>query len=377
MKENSIPGIVAIGASLGKKHVTNRDIGELLDAHRNGDNPNISEKLKERLRKAVDRMLSPVGTNSRYWADGNQSTSDLACEAAEEALQMAGISPRELRAITVGTMSQDYLGVPVAPAVQYKLEARDNIPAKDIQAACAGFLYVLHDVYKDLTSDLGKGGPQLGVGAEILSRHIHPSHGETFGLFGDAAGAFVADLVVDNQKLSSKIAFHFGADGQYQEDLYIPGGGTKYPTTQETLNQGMHCLQMNGKIIEEQAIRRMAESTEAVMEAADLKTGDVSLFIPHQANKKIILEVARLLNFPTEKVYINIQRYGNTSAASIPLAMKDAYLEGKLVPDEMILLASLGAGLSFGAAAIPTTGLPKRSMAQVIQARIISVLPPR
>lgn len=368
---------MAIGTSVGKKHVTNRDIGELVAVYRNGSNLNVPEGLKERLRKVVDRMLVPVGTDSRYWADESQSTSDLACEAATEALQMAGLSPRELKAITVGTMSQDYLGVPVAPAIQYKLEAKDNIPAKDIQAACAGFLYVLHDVYKDLTSDLGKGGPQLGIGTELLSRHIHPSRGETFGLFGDAAGAFVADLVVDNQKLSSKIAFHFGADGRYQEDLYIPAGGTKHPTTRETLDQGMHCLQMNGKVIEEQAVKRMAESTETVMEAADLRPGDVSLFIPHQANKKIILEVARLLNFPTEKVYINIQRYGNTSAASIPLAMKDAYLEGKLVADEIILLASLGAGLSFGAAAIPTTGLPKRSTVQVIQARITSVLPPR
>lgn len=377
MSERLIPGIIGLDSSLGKNHVTNRDIGEMIAIYRNGGKKDISASLKDKLHRVVERTLGPVGSESRYWSDETQATSGLATEASLGALSMANCSPWELKGITVGTMSQDYLGVPVAPAVQYKLEAKNNIPAKDIQAACAGFLYVLHDVYKDLTSEYGSGGPQLGVGAEILSKHISPSRGETFGLFGDGAGAFVADLVVDKQNLSSRIKFHFGADGQYQEDLFIPAGGTKNPTSAETLASGMHCLQMNGKVIKKQAIRRMAESTEAVMEAANLKPGDVSLFIPHQANKEIILGVAKLLNFPVDKVYINIQRYGNTSAASIPLAMKDAYFEGKILPDEIVVLASLGAGLSFGAATISTTGLPKRSSFEVIRTRIVSHLPTR
>jgi len=255
--------------------------------------------------------------------------------------------------------------------------ARDDIPTKDIQDACAGAIYALNDVFTDMTSTLGRGGPQLAIGAEVLSKHIDPSQADVYGLFGDGAGALVIDMVEDKQDVESKIQFHLGGDGYFQQDLLIPAGGTVHPTSLQTLKDGMHCLQMNGPVIKTQAIKRMVESVEIVTKAANLKPGDISLFIPHQANREIIIETAKLLNFPIERVYININRYGNTSAASIPLAMHDAYYEGRLKPDEMIVIASLGAGVSYGAATLPTTGLPKRSSVSVLRSRVERILPPR
>ena len=376
MASKEIPGIIGIGSSVGRRLVTNRDIAEKVAEYRNTARGRKPELLT-RLENSVLKMLGPIGTDTRYWVDENQCTSDLALEAAIEALEMAKKSPRDLKAITLATMSQDYLGVPVAPAVQHRLEAKDDIPSKDIQVACAGAIYALHDVFKDLTSYLGSGGPQLVIGAEVLSKHIDPSQADTYGLFGDGAGALVIDMVEDKQRLASKIKFHLGADGQFQKDLFIPAGGTVHPTSEQTVRERMHCLQMNGPVIKEQAIKRMAESVEAVIEAANLRPGDISLFIPHQANREIIIETARILNFPMERVYININRYGNTSAASIPLAMHDAYSEGKLKPDKMIVVASLGAGLSFGAATLPTVGLPKRSSVSVLRSRLGHILPAR
>lgn len=377
MSEREIPGIIGLGKSVGRNLVTNQDIADAVAQYRN-ESRGRSPDLLPRLRNSVLKMLGPIGTGVRYWADEEQCTSDLAVEASVEALSMANKSARELTAITIATMSQDYPGVPVAPVVQYRLDAKNGIPAKDIQVACAGTVYALHDVFVDLTSQFGSGrGPQLAIGAEVLSRHIHPSQADTYGLFGDAAGALIIDLVEDNQGLASKIQFHLGADGQYQTDLLIPGGGTVHPTSRQTVDAGMHFLQMNGPEIEKQAIRRMAESTEAVLEKANLKPGEISLFIPHQANREIIVKTAKLLNFPIERVYININRYGNTSAATIPLAMHDAYFEGKLNPDEMIVVASLGAGLSFGAATLSTTGLPRRSALLKLRSRIESTLPGR
>lgn len=377
MSEREMPGIIGLGKGVGRNLVTNHDIAEAIAQHRN-ESRGRSPELLPRLRNSVLKMLAPIGTETRYWADENQCTSDLATEASFEALRMAGKSPREITSIILATMSQDYPGVPVAPVIQYRLEAKNGIGAKDIQVACAGMIYALHDVFVDLTSPFGSGGgPQLAIGAEVLSKHIHPSQADTYGLFGDAAGALVIDMVEDKQGLSSKVQFHLGSDGQFQTDLLIPGGGTKHPTSRQTVEDGMHCLQMNGPIIEKQAIRRMAESTEAVLEKANLKPGEISLFIPHQANREIIIKTAKLLNFPIERVYINIHRYGNTSAATIPLAMHDAYYEGRLNPDEMIVVASLGAGLSFGAATLATTGLPRRSTVGKLKSRIGSAFPSR
>lgn len=372
MTEREIPAIIGIGKAVGRKRISNKDVAEKVALQRNGENGDQSRF--RRLVKVVERMLAPVGTDNRFWVDNDQATSDLASEAILKALELTDYTAKGLKAITVATMSGDYLGVPVAPSVQNKIGAREHISAKDIGAACAGFLHVLYDAYKDLTSPLGQGGPQAVVGSDVPSRHIHPSHGETYGLFGDAAGAVVVDLIADRNNLFSKIKFDFGVDGKHQRDLYIPAGGTVNPTTLETASDSnnQHCLQMNGALVKEHAVRRMVESVKNVMQTADIKVGDISLFIPHQANSQIILEVAKALGIPERLLYKNIERYGNTSAASIPLAMKDAYDEGKLLPDEIIVLASFGAGFTYGAAVIPTVGLPKRKPSEVIKHAVLA-----
>lgn len=350
-EREQIPAITGIGKAIGEKTVTNKDIEDILRKHRG-----LVDKIIRR-DGVVERLMKRVGIEERRWAGKGQATSDLALEALQGALKMAQIEPQELKALIVGTSSPDYLGVPVSAMLQEKIKSPNVGVYRDVQAACVGFLHTLDDVYKSLTSRLGPGGPQAVVGAEVLSRSIDPSRRETFLLFGDAAGAVIVENVRDKNRLSSRIAFSFGADGRFAEKLYIPAGGSKMPPSKETLQQNLHCMQMDGPLIAENAVKRMAESVKYVLKKANLKAGEINLLIPHQANREIIEDVAKELNFPKDRVYINIQRYGNTSAASIPLAMKDAYDEGKLQAGEFVVLCAFGAGLEYGAAVIPMVGL--------------------
>lgn len=350
-ESKTIPAITGIGKAIGEKTVTNKDIEDLLRKHRG-----LVDRIIRR-DGVVERLMHRVGIEERRWAGDGQATSDLALEALRGALKMAQIEPQELKALIVGTSSPDYLGVPVAAIIQEKIKSPNVGVYRDVQAACVGFLHSLDDVFTSLTSRLGPGGPQAVVGAEVLSRSIDPSRRETFLLFGDAAGAVIVENVRDKNRLSSRIAFSFGADGRFAEKLYIPAGGSKMPPSRETLQQNLHCMQMDGPLIAENAVKRMVESIEYVLEKVNLKAGEINVLIPHQANREIIEDVAKKLNFSRDRVYINIQRYGNTSAASIPLAMKDAYDEGKLQAGEFVVLCAFGAGLGYGAAVIPMVGL--------------------
>lgn len=342
VSKETAPGIIGLGSDLGRLEVNNAAIAEFL-----------GRKLE-----VVNRMMVRVGIEKRYWADRNQATSDLAHNALVRALEMAGKSPESLKAIIVGTMSGDYDAVPVSAILQHKIGAKDLGNYYDLGAACVGFLHSLYEAYKSLTSPLGEEGPYGVIGAEVISRSIHPSKPETFMLFGDAAGAVIVDNVPDTQGMFKHISFQFGADGSRVEDLYVPAGGSKRPPTTYTVRMRMHSISMRGKPVKDQAVRRMAECMNLVFEKSGLKPGDVAMLFPHQANLEIIEEVAKSLNFPMEKVYVNIHRIGNTSAASIPVALTDAYYEGKLFPNQIIGMCSFGAGMEYGGALIPTVGLP-------------------
>lgn len=196
------------------------------------------------------------------------------------------------------------------------------------------------------------------MASEILTSGIKESQRQTFILFGDGAGAVVVDNVEVDVSLP-KAKFAFGADGSFVKDLYMPAGGTIRAIDHLAIDQGLNVLGMNGAVVKEQAVRRMCELAEKVLNETGASISDIDLFVPHQANLEIMTAVANKLNFPIERVFVNIQKYGNTSAASIPLAMTEAYEQGRLRKGDLVLSTTFGAGLGFGAALIPMNGLPK------------------
>lgn len=346
MKEGYIPGIVGLGAAEGKRRVSNNDIAHILG----------------KPEAVIQRLMKSIGIEERNWVDENLATSDLAIEALRNGLVMSGVDPVDLKSIKVATMSSDYQGVPVGPKVAEKVGTPKTGNYHDVGAACAGFIYALYEVYTNLDSRYGLGGPQAAIGADVLSRHINPTNKDTYVLFGDGAGVAIVDMVKDQNSLGKHISFVFGADGSHASDLLIPAGGSKQPATAQTTAKNLHSLKMNGQIVRENAINRMSEAVELVIQKAGIGYGDVLLLIPHQANLEIIKGMAKKLGLADDKVYKNIHRYGNTSAASIPTAMRDAHLEGRLEPDNLVVLTSFGAGFIWGAAVLPTTGLPKRNL---------------
>lgn len=339
-----IPAIIGLGKALGGQKVTNFDIARMMNKRPEG----------------VERLMRRVGIQERPWATKDQSTSDLATLSLYNALVSAQIKAEALKAIIVGTNSADYRGVPLASMLQEKVGATTQVNCFDTEAGCVGFLKALYVIYIDLTSEIGQGGPQAAVGAEILTRNINPDDATTFPLFGDAAGAVIVQAIPAREGFP-KPTFRFGNDGRLAEALYVPAGGSKFPASMETVRNKEHSIKMDGHVVGENAVKRMAEIVELVIQIAGVTKNDIHRMFPHQANLEIIKGVAQKLNFPWKQVYVNIERMGNTSTASIPVALKDAYDEGKLLPNELIVLCTFGAGLNWGAAVIPTVGLPPKS----------------
>lgn len=337
------PEIIGLGKAFGSRVITNADIDDKL-----GAKPG-----------SIDRMGRTVGLKERHWVGEGESTSTLAAKAAVAAIEMAKIPRESIKVINVATSLSDYLGVPTAAQLQDKLSIPTNVAARDLTAACPGFIHALQVTYADLSSPYGLGGPQLTVASEILTAGIKESQRQTFVLFGDGAGAVVVDNVEVETSLP-RARFAFGADGSFVKDLYMPAGGTVRAIDHEAIDQGLNVLGMNGAVVKEQAVRRMCELAEKVMVETGIKVSDIDLFVPHQANLEIMTAVADKLNFPINRVMVNIERYGNTSAASIPLAMTEAFEQGRLSRGDLVLSTTFGAGLGFGAALLPMNGLPER-----------------
>lgn len=343
MSKELRPEIIGLGKASGSRVVTNADIDQML-----GMRPGV-----------VERLGKAVGLNERHWIVEGESTSTLAAKAAEAAMEMAQIDRNSIKSIYVATSLSDYLGVPTSAQLQDRLGIPTSVAVRDITAACPGFIHALQITYADLSSPYGLGGPQLAVASEILTRGIKESQKQTFILFGDGAGAVVVDNVEVDESLP-KAKFAFGADGSFMEQLYMPAGGTVMPIDQDTIDKGLNVLGMNGAVVKEQAVRRMCELAEYVLNETGATVSDIDLFVPHQANLEIMTAVASKLNFPIKRVFVNIQKYGNTSAASIPLALTEAYEEGRLKKGDLVMSTTFGAGLGFGAALIPMNGLPEK-----------------
>ncbi len=307
-------------------------------------------------------IRSRTGIEARHIADVREATSDLATRAAWEALHRADLNPDELDLIIVATCSPDYHLPSTASQVQDHLGA-SHAGAFDLNAACSGFVYGLSMASQAIMS--GGANKALVIGAETLSRWLDWSQRDTCVLFGDGAGAVVLEA---SDRPSGLLSYVLGSDGSGAELLILRNGGSRQPPRGMMPPEGG--LSMNGKEVYRFATRVMGKAAREVLERASLGVEDINLFIPHQANLRIIESAAKHLGIPMERVFVNVAQYGNTSAASIPIALCEAADAGRMQPGDNICIVGFGAGLTWAAAAIrwappettPDTSLPRRLM---------------
>ncbi|OGC33858.1 3-oxoacyl-ACP synthase [candidate division WOR-1 bacterium RIFOXYB2_FULL_48_7] len=311
--------ISGTGSALPDKIVTNDDLSKIVDTN--------DAWIRERT-GIMERRVSDEGT----------ATSDLAFIAAERALANAKVTAEEIDFILVATCSPDMLFPSVACILQDKLKAK-NAACLDVSAACSGFNYALAVASSFI--ETGKYKKILLVGADELTKYLDWTDRGTCILFGDGAGAAVLTATDKNDGI---IASWLKAEGILGNSLIMPGGGTRDPETKNG-----RFIKMDGKEVFKFAVRALETSVKEVLIQAGKSIADIDLLIPHQANIRIIDHVIKKMGLPKEKVYVNLQKYGNTSAASIPIALDEAYAAGKIKPGDLIVLSGFGAGLTYGA----------------------------
>lgn len=303
------------------------------------------------LEKKVDTsdqwIRDRTGIKERRIAPPGMRTSELCEMAAKKALAAAGITPDDLDLIIVATATPDMPFPSTACFLQERLKTRGQA-AFDLTAACSGFVYALTTA--DCFIKSGAAKRVLVVGAELMSRIIDWEDRSTCVLFGDGAGAVVLGPSDDENK--GILASHLAADGAFSSILNLPGGGTANPTTEKTVGAGLHYLKMQGNEVFKLAVRALGESAKAALDQAKISAEELDLFIPHQANSRIIGAVAKRLGVSSERVYVNVDRYGNTSAASIPIALDELVRSGQITPGKLILLDAFGGGVAYGAVVI-------------------------
>ena len=305
--------------------------------------PNIvtNEQLEQRYGFEEGWILRRTGIKERRFADDSQGTSDLAVAAARNALQSAGLQASDVDLLIVGTFTPDFTCPSTACLVQDKLNL--DAPAMDLQAACSGFMYSLATGAQFIAT--GNARCALIIGADINSRIVRPDDQGTAPLFGDAAGAVILEPGDAAQGL---VCYQLGADGAGGCMLDRPAGGTLHPATPELIAAGRHFLQMDGRNVFKWAIQAVTDSIRTVLDQAGKTPDDVALFVLHQANIRIINHAMEVLGIPAEKVFNNLQSYGNTSAASIPLALDGALRENRIQPGDLVVMCGFGAGLTWG-----------------------------
>jgi len=303
--------------------------------------------LEARVDTSDEWIRTRTGIRERRIAPPSIDTCDLCEEAARQALEAADLRPDDLDLILVGTVTPA-LGFPAtACLLQERLGTRGQM-AFDLSAGCTGFLYALSVADSFIRS--GSARYVLAVGAETLSRIVDWDDRSTCVLFGDGAGAVVFGPTHDPER--GVLATRMAADGSYWPLLHMPGGGSRYPASAESLAQGLHYVKMQGNEVFKVAVRTLHQVAEEVLEAAEVTGDQVDWFVPHQANRRIIDAVRLRLKVPEERVYVNVHRYGNTSAASVPIALDEMVRGGKIRPGHRVLLDAFGAGFTFGAALI-------------------------
>jgi 3-oxoacyl-[acyl-carrier-protein] synthase-3 len=292
-----------------------------------------------------DRWITErTGIRERHIVDKGVASSDLGAEAARRCLEKRGVEASEVEAIVVATVTPDMIFPATACLIQEKIGAK-GAWGFDLSAACSGFPYALQVGAKLVESGAHK--KVMVVGADVMSSIIDYTDRSTCVIFGDGAGAVLLEPCAEDEV--GMIDFWHEIDGSGAGSLYMPGGGSLHPSSAETVAQKMHYVHQDGATVYKFAVRKMAEATETVLAKNGVTGKDVDCFIPHQANKRIIVSTAERLGMPMERVIVNIDRYGNTTAATIPLAMQTAMEEGRLKKGNLVLLASAGAGFTVAA----------------------------
>ena len=291
-------------------------------------------------------ILERTGIRQRHIVDKGTATSDLALEAARRALALRGIPATEIEAILVATVTPDMLFPATACLIQDKLGAA-GAWGFDVSAACSGFLYALQTGVQFIQSGAHK--KVLVIGADVMSSIIDYTDRATCVIFGDGAGAVLLEPAVESDGKDYFMDFIHEVDGSGGCALYMPGGGSRNPSTHETVDKNMHVVHQDGGAVFKYAVRKMAEVCENLLKRNGFRGKDVACFIPHQANRRIITATAERVGLAPDRVIINIDEFGNTTAGTIPLAMQTALDQGKLKKGDLVLLASVGAGFTTGA----------------------------
>src|SRR5687767_4929511 len=304
-----------------------------------------NEHLHERLGFDSDWIVKRTGILERRHALPHQATSDLAVEASLKALSAAGVEARDVDLLVLGTFTPDMSFPSTACLVQDRLGIVGA--ALEVEAACAGFMYALMTAAAYVVS--GASDTALVVGADCNSRVLNPDDIKTYPLFGDGAGAVVLTRGRPDQGI---LSYSMGSDGYGGDMLCRPSGGSRNPPTSEHLEQGLHYMFMDGRSVFKWAVAILCDTIQDVLKDAEKSPEHVDLYLPHQANIRIINAACDVLRIPRQKVYNNLEKYGNTSAGSIPLALDEAMVAGKLKPGQLALLSGFGAGLTWGTALV-------------------------
>jgi 3-oxoacyl-[acyl-carrier-protein] synthase-3 len=317
--------ISALGTYVPPRLLTNADLEKMVDTNN-------------------EWIMSRVGIRERHVVDKGVATSDLAVEAAKKALANRGLTPSDIEAIIVGTVTPDMLFPSTACVVQNKLGAK-GAWGFDLSAACSAFIYSLQVGAQFINSGAHK--RVMAIGSDVMSSIIDYTDRATCVIFGDGAGAAILEPAEDDSV--GMIDFIHEVDGSGGQFLYMPGGGSLHPSSKETIEKKMHFVHQDGQQVFKFAVRKQTELCLKLLERNGLKGSDIDVFIPHQANLRIINATADRLQLRPESVIVNIDRFGNTTAGTIPLAMNTAIEEGKLKKGSLVLLASVGAGFTIGA----------------------------
>jgi 3-oxoacyl-[acyl-carrier-protein] synthase III len=300
--------------------------------------------LEKMVETSNDWILERTGIRERHLVDKGVATSDLATEAAKKALAERGLEPTDMEAIIVATVTPDMFFPATSCLVQHKLGAK-GAWGFDLSAACSAFLYGLQTGAQYISSGMHK--RVMVIGSDVMSSIIDYTDRATCVIFGDGAGAVILEPA--DEDFVGLIDYLHEIDGSGACSLYMPGGGSLHPSTHETVDRKMHYVHQDGQAVFKFAVRKQTELCQKLLERNGLKGSDIDAFIPHQANRRIIIATADRLGLRPESIIVNIDRYGNTTAGTIPLAMDTARQEGKLKKGSLVLLASVGAGFTVGA----------------------------
>ena len=321
-------GIIGVGKYLPKRVLSNRDLEKTVDT-------------------SDEWITTRTGIKERRLVSSHEAASDLAINAAKEALKDAGIKPRDLDLIIVATITPDMQFPSTACFVQAALGAK-NAVCFDISAACAGFVYAIIVAQQFIAQGTYKNA--LVVGTEVLSAITDWQDRNTCVLFGDGAGAAVLSEVRSTS--TGILSTYLGGDGSMADLLMLPGGGSRNPATHKTIDKRLHYIKMQGNKLFKLAVKIMADAAQIALKKAGLKCEDIDLVIPHQANVRIIMAMAKRLGLSQDKIYLNIEKYGNMSSASTAIALCEAVRAGRIKKGDIVLLDAFGAGLVWGACLI-------------------------